>query len=509
MSRLRQLTFACTTAAVIGLAVPRAGGAPERLVFHDIQVDAAGRILPWYSPKPSVAYDHAIRAVWRFWQGMPMCPNDVRYFLQHQVWKPGAEDPRGLGGDQLAMALSSWNLLHGYLGDPAIVTNMRYVADYYLAHGLSPPASKWPDLPFPYNVDVHSGRFDGDMRAGRGFLQPDKAGSFGAELVTLAKVTGDTRYLAAAARMADTLAAQVVAGDAEHSPWPYRVHVDGRTTPADPKTWTTYTANWTGALRLFEALKPFGRGETAQHDRAHALVRAWLAAYPMQTNDWGPFFEDIVEYSNTAINAGTMAQYLMEEPRRDPEWQAHTRGILDWVERTFANDEFTAVGVTPINEQTAYKVPGNSHTARHAALELMYAARTGVWSRKDQQIRRLNWATYMVDADGRNQYPRDDVWLTDGYGDYVRHYLRAMAASPDLAPDDQNHLLDTSSVIQAIQYTPDRITYTKFDPVSIDRLKVGAWTPGLVTGGLLRWDRSTRVAEIAAGSTSVTIERAR
>ena len=164
MSRcLRQLTFACITAAVIGLAVQRAGGAPERLVFHDIQVDAAGRILPWYSPKPSVAYDHAIRAVWRFWQAMPMCPNDVRYFMQHQVWKPGAEDPRGLGGDQLAMALSSWNLLHGYLGDPAIVTNMRYVADYYLAHGLSPPASKWPDLPFPYNVDVHSGTFDGDM----------------------------------------------------------------------------------------------------------------------------------------------------------------------------------------------------------------------------------------------------------------------------------------------------------------------------------------------------------
>ena len=115
----------------------------------------------------------------------------------------------------------------------------------------------------------------------------------------------------------------------------------------------------------------------------------------------------------------------------------------------------------------------------------------------------------MVDSDGRNQYPRDDVWLTDGYGDYVRHYLRAMAAAPDLAPDDQNHLLSTTSVIQAIEYTPDRITYTKFDPVSIDHLKLGAWTPGLVTGGLLRWDGNTRVAEIAAGATSVTIERAR
>ena len=40
----------------------------------------------------------------------------------------------------------------------------------------------------------------------------------------------------------------------------------------------------------------------------------------------------------------------------------------------------------------------------------------------------------MVAEDGRNRYPYDMVWLTDGYGDYVRHYLRAMAAAPELAP---------------------------------------------------------------------------
>ena len=62
---------------------------------------------------------------------------------------------------------------------------------------------------------------------------------------------------------------------------------------------------------------------------------------------------------------------------------------------------------------------------------------------EQQAIRRLNWATYMVDNDGKNRYPRDDIWLTDGYGDYVRHYLRSMAAQPELAPDDQNHLLRT------------------------------------------------------------------
>ena len=42
--------------------------------------------------------------------------------------------------------------------------------------------------------------------------------------------------------------------------------------------------------------------------------------------------------------------------------------------------------------------------------------------------------------------------MTDGYGDYSRHYLRAMAAAPELAPASENRLLSTSSVIQHIFY---------------------------------------------------------
>ena len=59
-----------------------------------------------------------------------------------------------------------------------------------------------------------------------------------------------------------------------------------------------------------------------------------------------------------------------------------------------------------------------------------------------------------VDYDGKNCYPRDEVWMTDGYGDYVRHYLRAMAFNPELAPSDQNHLLSSTSVIQLMEYPP-------------------------------------------------------
>ena len=119
------------------------------------------------------------------------------------------------------MALDSWNLLYDYLGDPAVLDNMVLMADYWLDHGMSSQTSLWPNLPFPYNTDVESGQYDGDMRAGKGFLQPDKAGSFGAELLMLYKKTENTRYLNAAIGIADTLAARISPGDEKNSPWPF------------------------------------------------------------------------------------------------------------------------------------------------------------------------------------------------------------------------------------------------------------------------------------------------
>jgi hypothetical protein len=119
----------------------------------------------------------------------------------------------------------------------------------------------------------------------------------------------------------------------------------------------------------------------------------------------------------------------------------------------------------------------------------------------------LNWATYTVNDDGRNRYPEDDIWLSDGYGDYVRHYLRAMASSPELAPDNQNHLLRTSSVIKSIAYGPDTITYTKCSGRSTERLKLGEWEPAAVIGGEMQWDARTRVLVIRATRPTVTILR--
>ncbi len=487
--------------------------ASEKLGYHEVRTDASGRIVPWYGSGPSQAYDHVVRSVWNFWVTMRNCPNGVPYYLLHQVWKADQDDPRGLGGDQISMALSSWNLLYGYLGDPAVQANMRLMADYWMDHGIAPEGQLWGGLPYPYDLDVQSGRYDGDMRAGPGFLQPDKAASFGAELVTLYKMTGDRRYLERAIRIADRLVRNVKPGDEANSPWPFRVNSQTGQVPEERNDHdhlmyrACYTTNWTGALRLFDGLAALNEGNPDTYRATDRLVTRWLKAYPLRNNRWGPFFEDVStkDYSDTEINADTLALYILENPGWDPEWKAKARGILDWSYRTFANHEADKWGVVVINEQTAYTVPGNSHTSRHASVELLYAEKTGDWSARDAAIRRLTWASYWVDADGKNQYPRDDNWLTDGYGDFVRHYLRSMASAPDLAPDDQNHLLRTSSVMRSISYGKAEIRYDKFDPSSEELFKLGAGSPVRIDGGTMTWDPATRTLHVLSRDRKVTI----
>ncbi len=78
----------------------------DTLVYHTIKTDTAGKIIPWFSDNLGQSYDTILMLVWNFWNQMETDSNGIKYYLNHQVWKP-EHDMRGLGGDQINMALSS------------------------------------------------------------------------------------------------------------------------------------------------------------------------------------------------------------------------------------------------------------------------------------------------------------------------------------------------------------------------------------------------------------------
>jgi hypothetical protein len=466
----------------------------EVLIYHPIQTDKAGNIVPWYNADPAKAYDHDLHIVWDFWFNMRRDPNGLPYYMDHQVWNKTMDDPRGIGGDQFMMAMSSWRLYYAYTGNENVKDNLYFLAEYYLTHGLSPATCKWPDIPFPYNTFIYSGIYDGDMRSGKDVAQPDKAGSFGLELVHAYKIKDDPLFLEAAVKIANTLAAKVTTGTAEHSPLPFKVNVftgktalmqdDGITKSKDTGC---YTSNLTPTLQLFYDLIQLNKGNVAAYKTGADKILAWLKKYPIQNNRWGPFFEDVGEWSQTQINAMTCARYMMEHPQYFPEWKTQVKSIINWVHTSFNNDKWKKYGVIVTNEQSVYPVPGESHSARQAADELLYGSLTIDTSYYTNAVHELNWATYAVDFDGKNCFPFDEPWLTDGYGDYIRHYLRAMATYPALAPVE-DHILATTSVIQqadykghfhkyySVDFTTDsnkvRLYYRTFDKDGTEEIKL-------------------------------------
>ena len=80
-----------------------------------------------------------------------------------------------------------------------------------------------------------------------------------------------------------------------------------------------------------------------------------------------------------------------------------------------------------------------------------------------------------------------------------------MASLPELAPENQNHLLRTSSVLRNISYGAGAIRYEKYDATSSERFKVGEWTPRTISGGKMQWNPKTKVLSVQSTEKSVTI----
>jgi hypothetical protein len=514
------IAFMGPWAGTPGLALersPAAAGAEDSsavLNGHPVLLDSTGTLISWL---PQTGwFDQVITRAWGFLAQVPQAvqaapfdsaipivggdgqPHPAFYFYSFFIVgsvpfqpAPYKHNPAGL----YSMIIDSALAYYPYSGDAGAIGLATKALDYDLAYGLTGDEGAWPLVPYASaepGAPVYRGAAEGLVNGagdGIGTIEPDKVGEWGYSVLRLYEQTGDARYLAAARHAAVALARNIRLGDAAHSPWPFRVNALSNVTltPAHPIAGATsddYCADVIGPIRLFDELVRLGIGDTPRFQKARQSAWDWLMAYPMQNGQWANYFEDIPTHplpdgtryrmgiSSTNVNQYApmeTARYLIEHPELDAGWMADVRHLLNWVERFFAHGQY---GVNAIGEQAIYNYPMGSHTARYASVSAMYSekggAETPVWNAFNNAQGSFAWASYMLNDDGSVTTGPDphvsfESWFSDGYGDYIRHFLAGVGAYPPWAAGTGNHLLRSTSVIQAITYAADRIDYRTFD----------------------------------------------
>ena len=471
---------------------------------HPVATDAQGKLISWLGPQDQ-AYDQVIKLAWDFL--INRVPRDANrgnlpaYYLYPYVYGDRLYFPSWPHNpaDAFYGFTESALAYYPYSGDDRVITLAKAVLDFHLANGMTAATDAWANVPYA-SSDAGATTYRGSSTNsggsgdGQGVLEPDKVAELGLAFLKMYQFSGDAKYLTAAINAGNALAINIRACDATapcnqvNSPWPFRV------VAATNAIRSEYSAHVTAPIKLLDELIRLNQGNVAQMQVARQRALTWLlgASGPIATNRWDGFFEDIPNYpagSNaTSINPLDVATYLMQHPEVDPNWQAHVAGIFANVEAVLGE---TQLGVLVMREQQQVPKAMGSHTARYAAVKALWYQKTGDAAAKEAAFRAFNWATYMANADGQvidfpgnNNGEGNSLWWTDGYGDYIRHFMAGMALAPEWAPAGQDKLLSSSSVVKSVSYRTTDITYLTFDAAATETLKLNAAPASVMAGGV-------------------------
>jgi hypothetical protein len=380
--------------------------------------------------------------------------------------------------------------LYPYTGDPNTLVFLRDFVNYELENGLTPENYAWSQVPYA-SANPGAKRYSGWSAHGEDYVEPPIIGADGYAYLRLYEMTGDTKYLRAAIRCAEALVKNYKTGDEKNSPWPVRCYArDGR---VEGPAMGPYSANVIEPIMLFDELIRLKQGDVASYARVRAGAWEWFQKYPLTNNVWVGYFEDVapnMENMNQVIPL-EFARYVLLNPDKDPQWREHARRLIEWVKTTPKWPKYIVHGATVTTEQgdgVAFccNLPNqccDSHTSRLAAVEAMYYAKTGDLTYREQAFRSFNWVTYFQGLPGGAHAPfGSQWWFTDQFADGPRRLMDAFWAVPEWAPSGESHLLGSSSVVTKIAYGKVSVTYSTFDPQSVDVLRVN-FVPEFVSAG--------------------------
>jgi hypothetical protein len=401
-------------------------------------------------------------------------------FAAGKTWLDWPNNPACVFAGLVQGLVLDWRI---FTGDDEYINVVRGMLDRQLEFGTTPSEWLWSNVPYASGdpgAAVWQGatKWEQDGMRGDGLhgIEPDKVGELGVAYLKFFEATEDVKYLGAAIDCADALAKHVrKAADTIRSPWPFRVNAETGTVISE------YCSNVIEPIRLFDELIRIRERINLEATKASGYKNArdiawdWLygTTGPMKTYIWNAYFEDVPNDPERAnrnqITPLETARYLLKHPELDPQIDESVPALVHWVASAFGTE-----GMEAIKEQTWCYDPMGSHTARYASICALLHERTGDTRYKEQAYRFFNFATYMTYENGvvavGPSWP--DSWFSDGYGDYIRHFMEGLGAVPEWAPAGEDHLLRSTSVVQHISYGQDQIDYRTFDDSGTEILRI-------------------------------------
>ncbi len=491
------------------LALPRGAFAAEEgfpvvstvnastIAGRPVQHDAEGKLLPWPMPQNTgYSYSSYFLTQWSIlWDQFNR--NRYHYFhccfdFDRSTYEMQPDNHWANSTGYLRAMMEGFiERLYPYTSDPNTVVFLRDLVDYELENGLTPANYAWAGVPYA-SANPGDRRYTGWSKHGEDYVEPHVVGEDGYGYLRLYEMTGNTKYLQAAIRCAAALVKNYKPGNAEVSPWPVRCYArDGRVEGAGMGP---YSANVVEPIMLFDELIRLGEGDVESYKRTRQGAWDWLHKYPLQNNVWVGYFEDVtpsMENMNQVIPL-EYARYVLLNPDKDPQWRENSRKLIEWVKTTPKWPKYIVHGATVTTEQGNGKTfccnqPNeccDSHTSRLAAVEALYYAKTGDTTYRDQAFRSFNWVTYWQGMPAGAHAPfGNQWWFTDEFSDGPRRMMDAFWAVPEWAPADETHLLGSSSVVTRMDYGMGSVTYSTFDQVSDDVLRLNFDLDSVWSGG--------------------------
>lgn len=471
----------------------------KTIAGRPVQRDALGKLLPWpiaddtgYSYRShlltqwSILWDQYNRQRYHYFH---CCFDFDRNTFEMQPEFHWANSTAYLR----AMMQGFMERLYPFTGDANTIVFLKDFVDYELENGLTPENYAWSRVPYT-SANPGDRRYTGWSGHGEDYLEPPIVGEDGYAYLRFYEMTGETRYLQEAIRCADALTKNYRPGDQERSPWPVRCYArDGK---VEGRGMGSYSANVVEPIMLFDELIRLSEGDVAGYQKVREGAWQWLHQYPLKNNVWVGYFEDVAPTMSNMNQVIPLeyARYVLLNPEKEPDWRETVRKLIEWVKITPKWPKYIVDGATVTTEQgngTTFccGVPNqccDSHTSRLAAVEALYFARTGDIAYKESAFRSYNWVTYFqgMPAGAHAPFGDNQWWFTDEFSDGPRRLMDGLWAVPEWSPADESHLVGSSSVVTKIAYGAGSVTYSTFDPVSTDVLRLNFSPQSVWAGGL-------------------------